>query len=57
MNKGKSLCEVVDIPPPWHWTYRDSETPRPDMKYDFSKSYEEYFDLSHKELHTGLKRK
>lgn len=48
--------EVVDIPSPWHWTYRDSQTPRPDMEYAFAQTYEDYFDLSHKELHTGLKR-
>lgn len=43
---------VVDVPAPWHWVYRDSGTPRPDLSYDFEKSYQGYLDAGHVKLHT-----
>lgn len=49
--------EVINLPDPWHWYYRTSETPRPDLEYDFDNSYQEYWDMSHDELHAGVKRK
>lgn len=45
---------AVDIPEPWHWQYRNSQTPRAEMNYDFEGSYGKYFKMSHNELHTGL---
>lgn len=44
----------VDLPEPWHWQYRNSQTPRAELNYDFEGSYGKYLKLSHKELHTGL---
>lgn len=44
----------VYLPEPWHWYYRNSQTPRPEMNYDFEISYGKYFEMSHDELHTGV---
>ena len=44
---------AVDLPDPWHWVYRNSQTPRAMTEYDFDTSYGKYLELSHSELHTG----
>lgn len=41
----------IDLPEPWHWVYRKSNTPRPDMQYNFSSSYDKYIHYIHEELH------
>lgn len=57
MVSGGNNGAPIDIADPWHWIYRYSIRPRPELEYDFKESFGEYLKSSHNELHTELSQK